>query len=448
MWHHSEYPTIDLTFGAGAHVVNFFIDFEKQWPWKDALEYESSVGKITDRMVEKALLSVGMNYIANMYNSRELRLKALDLQAYALKGMQKWMKMASQPRLAPLVACANSCLLGNEISESYRANDGCTTVLIQIEGGLEILRSAGPRCFLSPFGIAVFRAIQLRIVLMGIRKRMPMIDEHQWYSVLFKNNIMVREDKLFNLITRIPRIMQYTDTVKAQMSLTEDVAEAERHMSELLAESYFIQRSMLNFLSTEGPAGYRNGGVVTEASTNILGLSPDTADLMPLSYKFESADDIFIMATYWQYFIHLLILIHEQQETIWRCQNSMSNTTDTISMSSDVANQLHTYITHVCRTIEPVLDDGLAVAWEKVMCNSCAPLRLVIRVLGQHLELARRLEREHTWCIAMAHAQMQLEEIQYILREFVADGLFGTYDLPNVISAPRARPAPLLLDDT
>lgn len=444
--HHSELPEIDLTFGAGTHVVNFFISFEKHWPWREALAYENSIGHISDRMVEKALFSVGMSYVANIYNNHQLRMVALDCQNFALKGMQKWMKMASIPMLAPLVASANSCLLGNEISESYRSGDGCGSVLIQIEGGLEILRSAGPQSFLSPFGLAVFRALQRRITIMGFRTRVPVIDEHRWYSIMFMDNIMVREDKLFSRITRIPRIMQFTDAIKDQMKITQDLAEAERQLLELLAESYFIQRNLLNWMSTEAPREYRGGECVTETSSNVLELPPDVANLMPTSYRFETADDLFVMVTYWQYFIHLLVLFHEQQELIWQCQNGMSNTATRFRMSGEVQDQLHSYITHICHSIEPVLDEALAAAWEKVMCNSCAPLRLVVRILGQHAELAKLLQNEYIWCVAVARAQRQTENIQHILREFTADGLFGTFEFPEEITAPRPFPALLLTD--
>lgn len=446
--HHSQLPDIDLTFGAGTHVVNFFISFEKHWPWRDALAYESSIGHISDRMVEKALFSVGMSFIADIYNNHQLRMVALDCQNFALRGMQKWMKMATLPMLAPLVASANSCLLGNEISESYRSGDGCGSVLIQIEGGLEILRSAGPHSFLSPFGLAVFRALQRRITIMGFRTRVPVIDEHRWYSIMFKDNIMSREDELFSRITRIPRILQQTDFIKNQMNTTQDFAEAERQMFELLAESHFIQRSLLSWISTEAPREYRGGDVVTEASSNVLDLPHDIAILMPTSYRFETADDLFVMVTYWQYFVHLLVLIHEQQGLIWQCQNGTSNTAARYHMSSDVLEQLHTYITHICHSIEPVLDEALAAAWEKVMCNSCAPLRLVVRILGQHVELAKVLQTEYAWCIAVARAQRQTENIQHILREFTADGLFGTFDFPDEVTAPRPFPAFSLPDST
>jgi len=442
--HHSELPEIDLTFGAGAHVVNSFISFEKQWPWREALAYESKIGHISDRMVEKALFSAGMNFVADTYNNHQLRVMALDCQSYALKGMQRWMKMASLPLLAPLVATAHCGLLGNEITESYRSGDGCSSVLIQIEGGLEILRSVGPKSFLSPFGLAVFRALQRRITIMGFRQRVPVIDEHRWYSVMFKDNIMVREDKLFSLITRIPRIMQYTDAVKDRMNIAQYRPEAEQQMLELLAESHLVQRGLLSWMSAEAPGEYRGGDVIIETSSNVLELPSDVADLMPTSYKFETADDLFIMMTYWQYFIHLLVLIHEQQELLWQCQNSMSNTRAIFHMSSDIMDQLHTYITHICHSIEPVLNEALAAAWEKVMCSSCAPLRLVIQILGQHAQLARVLPNEYKWCIAVAHAQRQTENIQHILREFTADALFGTFVFPIEVTAPRPFPALLL----
>jgi len=200
-------------------------------------------------------------------------------------------------------------------------------------------------------------------------------------------------------------------------------------------------------MSTEAPEAYRGGDVVTEASSNVLALPQDVAILMPTSYKFETTDDLLVMVTYWQYFVHLLMLIHEQQEFIWQCQHSMSNTAVRFHMSSDVTDQLQTYLTHICRSIEPVLDEALAAAWEKVMCNSCAPLRLVVRVLGQHAGLAKVLQNEYTWCIAVAHAQRQTENIQHILREFTADGLFGTFDFPDKVKGPRIH-STLLLSDT
>jgi len=432
---HSAFPIIDLSFGAGAHITNLFVNLERAWPWQATLDYEKHVGRPAGRLAEAAVFAAGTSFAAFKHRSKTLGLTRITSMAYTLQQLRKWLDTGNwAPVLGPVLSTTIHAVWGMEIVQVSAAKEHHNAWLWHLRGGFQVMTFAGPKAYANPSGMAIFRALQPRLMSIAYADRKDIIQSPHsystWYGTILKHETKSPLDKLFHVISGTVRYLENTDLIKIEMAKTQRNGCMDRKglrgaLDCVLVGAGTVRRSFIDWLAQDAPPRHQDGRVDVTRSKNVFELPEFTANLMPSCHKYATYREAIIMMTYWQYYLRTLSLIKELQDLIDYCTPEDPSP---VVQRQAIWKETGNCIQYICWSLECIYDStwGVERSWEALMFNGSQPLRLVIRMLESDDTLLYTFRKEYKWSRAVAEQLLRPGNGNlYTVGEHYCDAILG-----------------------
>lgn len=278
---------IDTSFQVLQLILSDFSGLHTDYPWLKAI----TDLRTPDRFLEIFATAIGLQWIGRVISDKQMVKASYPAYQRALQMLRTRMLQSDLKNAqdAAIMITANIAIIGMELAETqglsldWQGAYDKTDVRSDERGswnaktfgiarspdifdvgdfkphflaGRNILELAGPAAFSSDLGLQIYRSQRGRSVFLAMyEKTACFLESHNWQTVPYQHYGMNWEDRLWEIVVKIPGIIARTDKLTQERMSSQDMTtEAERRtaVGVLHEDMQEIQTAFEKWLTQEG----------------------------------------------------------------------------------------------------------------------------------------------------------------------------------------------------